>query len=93
MNPDLPDFYVDGVQLGLNPFGVILMCTRQTANAQPSNVPHERVCNVRMSLEHAKVLAIMLTKQLRAFEQGLGTEIPLHPSLWQQLGLSRKEDW
>lgn len=52
-----------------------------------------RVANIRMSLEHAKVMAIVLRKQLKGFEQGMGQDIPLHPTLYQQLGISKQEDW
>jgi hypothetical protein len=48
---------------------------------------------MRMSVEHAKVMAILLTKQLKAYEQQLGQPIPLHPQLYTQLGISRQEDW
>ena len=48
---------------------------------------------MRMSVEHAKVLAILLKKQVKVYEQQLGTEVPLHPQLYTQLGLSRTEDW
>ena len=51
------------------------------------------VATIRMSLEHAKLMAIILRKQLRQFEQQLGQEIALPAQVFQQLGLSPKEDW
>ena len=87
-----PNFYADAVQIGVSPFGVVLQCGMKPPNAG-SNVMPTPVANVRMSLEHAKVLAIMLRKNIRQYEQALGTEIPLPSQLWSQLGLSRKEDW
>jgi hypothetical protein len=46
-----------------------------------------------MSLEHAKVMAIILRKQLKQFEEQLGAEIALPLQVYQQLGVSPKEDW
>jgi len=90
MNDQAPDLYTDSVQIGMGPFGAVLILGMQTG--QPGTAP-TKVANVRMSLEHAKVLAIMLKKQLRAFEESMGADIPLHPSLYTQLGLSKTEDW
>jgi hypothetical protein len=44
-----------------------------------------------MSLEHAKVLAMLLRAQLKDYERENG-EIPLPPSLYTSLGIAR-EDW
>jgi hypothetical protein len=46
-----------------------------------------------MSLEHAKVLAIMLRKTLKQHEETQGAPINLLPQVFQQLGLSPQEDW
>jgi hypothetical protein len=51
------------------------------------------VTNVRMSLEHPKVMAIILRKQLKIYEDGNGGPIVLHPNLWKNLGLSKHDDW
>ncbi len=92
MNDDFPELYSDGVQVGLSPFTVILSFTMQPAG-QTGTMPPLKVANVRMSLEHAKVMAIILRRQLKSFEETMGELIPLHPQLYQQLGISRQEDW
>ncbi len=51
------------------------------------------VCNVRVSVEHAKVLAILLKRQVKQYEAQLGENVPLHPQLYTQLGISKQEDW
>jgi hypothetical protein len=92
MNPDsVPELYADGVQVGLGPFGAILSFTIQPAMG--TGTAPLRVCNMRMSVEHAKVMAILLKKQVKLYEQQVGQEIPLHPQLYTQLGISRQEDW
>ncbi len=92
MDAETPELYADGVQIGLGPFGAILSFTMQSAG-QTGTLAPIRVCNMRMSAEHAKVLAILLRKQLKVYESQLGEEIPLHPQLYTQLGISKQEDW
>jgi hypothetical protein len=45
-----------------------------------------------MSLEQAKVLAMMLRRNLKNYEREQGLEIALPPQLYAQLGIAR-EDW
>ena len=89
---DEPVLYSDGIQVGISPFTVTLSFT-VAPQAQPGTRPPIPVATIRMSLEHAKVMAIILRKQLRQFEQQLGQEIALPPPVYQQLGLSPREDW
>lgn len=90
MSDEALDLYCDTAQVAISPFGVVLACGIQPL--QPGMSP-TKVCNLRMSLEHAKVLAIMLKRQLTNFEGTMGQPIPLHPQLYTQLGLSKTEDW
>ena len=92
MDDAVPELYADGVQIGLGPFGVTLAFAMQPAGQTGTMAPI-KVCNLRMSLEHAKVLAMMLRKQLKNFEEQMGENIPLPQQLYQQLGLSKMEDW
>ena len=87
-----PDFYTDSVQMGVSPFGVVLTFGVQPAGQSGPAAP-SLVCNMRMSIEHAKVMAMMMRKQIKVFEDNLGEKIPLHPQIWQQMGLSKQEDW
>jgi hypothetical protein len=92
MDAEAPDLYTDAVQIGLSPFGVVLGFAMQPAGQTGTMAPI-KVCNLRMSLEHAKVMTIMLRKQLKNFEETMGEDIPMHPQLATQLGLSKTEDW
>ena len=89
---DLPEIYCDGVQIGLSAYTATFSLTMQPVG-QAEQVPPTKVGNVRMSLQHAKVLAIMLRKQLKGFEEQTGVDIQLPRQLYQQLGLSKQEDW
>jgi hypothetical protein len=85
--------YADGAQVSVSPFTVTLMLTVAPPGASGGTVPPTKVGEVRMSLEHAKVMAIVLRKQLKSYEESIGGQIALHPQVWNQLGLSRQEDW
>jgi hypothetical protein len=93
MDPEVPELYTDAVQIGISAFGATLAFGMQPAGQTGSLAPI-KVCNMRMSLEHAKVLSILLKKQIKNYEtNALGEEIPLPSQLYQQLGLSKQEDW
>ena len=91
---DVPEVYCDGVQIGLSAYTVSLSLTMQPVGAGAAGtVAPTRVANVRMSLEHAKVMAITLRKNLKRFEDQTGVDIQVPKQLYQQLGISQQEDW
>ena len=92
MENEAPNVYSDGVGIGISPFTVQLAFTMAPPGQGGTMAPMS-VATVRMSLEHAKVLAILLKKQLKVFEDAMGTPIQLHPQLYTQLGISRQEEW
>ena len=92
MDNQPPDIYCDSIQIMLSPFDVIMQLT-QRAPLIGTTEPPSVVGNVRMSLEHAKVTAILLRKVLKQHEDQQGAPITLHPQVYQQLGLSPQEDW
>lgn len=89
---DTEPIYSDGVQVGCAPFTVALTFTVSPSPSRGA-VPPKVVADLRMSPEHAKVMAIILRRQMKDFEQQLGKPIPIHPQVLQQLGLSPTEDW
>lgn len=92
---EMPDIYCDGVGMNLTPYDVMITLLRRPpapgVEGKPEGPP-VRVGTIRMSLEHAKVFAIMLRKNLKGYEDTTGP-IPMHPELMKQLGISRAEDW
>lgn len=86
-----PDVYCDALGIMVSPFGVV-MDLQQRAPTQGTEPP-KSVAYIRMSLEHAKVLAIQLRKVLKSHEDQQGAAITLHPQIYQQMGISREEDW
>jgi hypothetical protein len=101
---DAPDIYCDGIQLGLTPFDVMIWLMRrspempsfpapgQQHRGNQQEVPAMVVGTVRISLEQAKVFAILLRKNLKDFEDKTG-KIPMHPEMMGMLGISKDEDW
>ena len=87
----IPDVYCDGMLLQLSPFGLILNLTK--SSPIPGTQAPKSVAYARMSLEHAKVIAVMLRRVLKQHEEQQGGAIILHPQVYQQLGISREEDW
>jgi hypothetical protein len=85
-----PEVYADAVQMHVTPYTFILnfLVAAPLPGGQDSPA-----ATVRMSHEHAKAMAIMLRKNLKAYEDSNQALIPLHPELWKQLGLSKHEDW
>ena len=89
------DIYCDMVQVSISPFDVLL-CLSQRAivpNAPNLAAAPRQVGCVRMSLEHAKALSIMLRKGLKCYEDSVGQPIPLHPEVRSGIGISLEEDW
>ena len=87
----VPDVYCDGVQVLVSPFGIILTLSERAPTQ--GTEPPITVAHVRMSLEHAKVMTIMLKKILKTHEDQQGSPITLHPQIYQQMGISPQEDW
>jgi hypothetical protein len=96
MDQDIPDMYCDGVQVMVSPFDLILQLTeRHPALPLQGKQPESprTIAYVRMSLEHAKVIAIMLRKVLKEHEDQQKGKINLHPQICEVMGISPEEDW
>ena len=93
MDPQIPDVYCDGAQINLSPVDAVLLLSKRSPNVGTTE-PARPVAYVRMSLEQAKIIAIILRKILKGYEEAqLGDQIQLPTPVWQQLGLSPQEDW
>jgi len=94
--PDIPDFYTDRVRLTVTVFGVNF--TFGLGNPHPETPSDKSIAEVvemvrlRMSLEHAKVMTMMIKKQLKQYETGTKTEIAIPKEVLEALGLT-EETW
>ena len=91
--PDVPDVYTDGVSLNIGPFGCALnfAMSPPVAQAAPGALA-QPVGTVRMSLEHLKVMAFLIRRQLRDYERQSGVEVAIPADVLNQLRIGR-EDW
>jgi len=92
----VPDIYVDRMRLTVTLFGVNvsfgLSESHPDLDANSATVrTDEKVC-LRMSLEHAKVVALLLAKQLKRFEREAGITIALPEETLQSLDIA-EEPW
>ncbi len=88
---EVPEYYSDGIEINLiMPWTVAL--TFSVKGIGPQAEP-KRTTIVRMSPEHAKVIAMLLKKQLKGYEMNTGSTINLPHDMYSKLGLSATEDW
>ena len=86
-----PDFYVDQVRINIGPFGGSMVCGLSAPNPTPGHAEVRDVATLRMSLEHMKVLAMLLKRQLKTYEDQAGM-INIPRQIYNNLGIS-PEDW
>ena len=93
-HPDpVPDFYADAFQVTVTPFGVNMTFSLRDPHPSPAKqVPSTDMARVRMSPEHAKIMAMMLIRQIRDYERQSGIKITIPPQVYTQLGVA-EEDW
>ena len=89
-----PDLYFDGVQVTTTIFGANI--TFSLSNPHPKNEAEaqniKNVATVRTSLEHAKIFAMLLRKQIKSYEVNTGIQIRVPGELYAGLGLD-ENDW
>ena len=88
-----PDVYADQFLISSGVWGVAMSFLKTPPHPTPGQTPQsERQATVRMSLQHAKVIAMMLRKQLKTWERETNVDIVIPNNVLNQLGLSQ-EDW
>jgi len=88
----VPDVYADQLLFTTTLFGVALTFSKMPPNPRPGQAPQgETQAVVRMSLQHAKVMVMVMKRQLKNFEMENG-EINIPANALNQMGLSL-EDW
>ncbi|MGH2398099.1 MAG: hypothetical protein ACRDFW_14225 [bacterium] len=90
---ETPDVYSDQFRISTSPYGATLVFAKTQADqpvGQPARTKDQVI--VRMSLEHLKVMIMVLRKNLKGHEQRTGVSVELPFDMLNSLGLS-KEDW
>jgi len=90
--PDVPEFYVDQFRMNLTPYDVAITLGLASPNPTTGQAQVQDTVLIRMSLEHLKVMAIMLKRNLKVYEDQMQAPINIPRVVMNQLGLSQ-EDW
>ncbi len=88
------DEYVDGFTLGAGPYGASLNFQRTNPRpVAPGSAPKiEEIGSLRLSLEHLKMMAYVMKRQVDDIEKQMGIEIPISFQLLNALKIPL-EDW
>jgi hypothetical protein len=92
---DARDVYADQFQVHLSPYGVTLnffLTTPLPPSGPGPEPPSDRVATIRTSLEHAKVIAYLLYRQLVDYEVQSGVRVMVPGDVLNGLGIG-PEDW
>ena len=93
MPEPIPEFYVDNFTLTITPFGGAMTFGLNAAHPSPGQSQSAQdAVRLRMSLEHAKLMTMLLKRQLKAFEEQAGGQIVIPRQVYNSAGLSQ-EDW
>lgn len=91
---DHPDFYFDGIQVTVTLFSVNMTLTLSNPHPkdQSEAMKVKTQAVTRTSLEHAKIFAMLLRKQLKTYEINAKIDIQVPPEVYANLGLD-SNDW
>jgi hypothetical protein len=92
--PEPFDEYIDQITMNINAYGIALNFRKTSAAPiMPGTAPAAiEIGTVRMSLEHFKVMAFMLKRQINEVESQLGISIPIPPQVLNSMRIA-PEDW
>ena len=91
---DVLDTYCDQFGMAQSPYGVTFTFSLSPATPVPGKTQGEPQVIVRMSLEHAKVLAMVVRKNLKQYElEHIGDPIRVPKEVLRQLNLAEESDW
>jgi hypothetical protein len=87
------DRYTDSLRFTVGPYGVNFSFGLAAAHPERTRPAQaEEFLTLRMSLENAKVMAMLLRRNLKQYERENGLEIALPAGVYTELGIAR-EDW
>jgi hypothetical protein len=91
---NVPEYYVDTFRMTSGAYGLTITFGVSPPHPSPGGqvTPAKDLVMLRMSLEHAKVMAMVLRRNLKNHERQSGAPINLPPQLYTQLGIAL-EDW
>jgi hypothetical protein len=94
--PDIPDLYADRLRLTISVFGVNITFGLSNPHPEPGSqsdlLDVLEMVRVRMSLEHTKIMAMLLKKQIKIYEQQNETIVAIPRQVLVDLDLTN-ETW
>lgn len=90
----VPDVYVDQLAMAQSAWGITLILSKSRSDPSPTRaVPGDPQVVVRMSLEHAKAMIMVMRRTLKQYElESLGDPIRIPKAQLAGMGLS-EDDW
>lgn len=79
---DIPEYYTDSVNFMTNIYGFTL----EFGVMQAQEEPPRQLVRVKMSPQHAKIMSLLLRKNVQEYERRIGTII-LPEGLYNDLGI------
>jgi hypothetical protein len=80
---DIPEYYTDSVNFMTNIYGFTL----EFGVMQQQDDPPRQQVRIKMSPQHAKIMSLLLRKNVQEYERRIGTVI-LPEGLYNDLGIS-----
>ena len=80
--------------MNMNPYGATLnFGLSDSTPPSPGTAPKiDRKATVRLSLEHLKVMAFVIVRQIKQYEGQTGTSVQVPPQILNSINVS-PEDW
>ncbi|MEX2598103.1 MAG: hypothetical protein WD533_00435 [Dehalococcoidia bacterium] len=86
---NIQESFSDAFEYHVNPWSAALTFG---ARATRTGENHEYHTRVRMPLQQAKAMAVLMLRTIRTWEERMGVEVTLPDSVLEELGIP-KEDW
>ncbi len=93
MPEPIPEFYIDQFRVTVGPFGGAMTFALSDPHPSPGQIqPPQDTVRIRMSLEHMKVMAMLIKRQIKAYEEQAAAPVNIPRQVYNNMGLSQ-EDW
>jgi hypothetical protein len=92
--PDpIPEFYIDQFRVTVSPFGGAMTFGLSDPHPSPGQIqPQQDTVRLRMSLEHMKVMVMLVKRQIKNYEEQMAAPINIPRQVYNGMSLS-EEDW
>jgi hypothetical protein len=87
MSAQVPEYYADQFGLAVGPYG----CAMSFGLSDPHGAPGQPIVSVRTSLEHLKVIAFLIHKQILIYQSELNVDVPLPDKALESIKTTREE--